>query len=1040
MNAFRPAMALIGLAAPLAVFAQQPDHSTDPASQAFVIERQHIVLRYNADGTGSQTLDVRVRIQSEAALQSFGQLSMSYSSANQDLRIDSVRVFKAGGGSVLAPASAVQDLNAPFTNEAPMYSDLRMKVVTVPALRPGDTLQYHVTWTVHTPVAAGQFWSRFDFSRGAIILDQRLALIAPAAKYVQVRTNGLAQPTVSDTGGQRTWAWRYTNLTVDTTAASAHPDSSASVQLTTFRNWAEVGAWYAGLERDREAVTPAIRARADSLVRGMTTLRDSIQAIYAFVSTEFRYVSLSFGLGRYQPHAAAEVLANQYGDCKDKHTLLAAMLQAIGIRSAPVLISSAMAVDSLVPSPGQFDHLISWVPARGDTLWMDATPEIAPFRYLLRPLRNKTALVIPLEGDARLMTTPDAPPFAEFFRSAAEGALDSLGRLVTTVRFTMRGDIEIVMRDLFTRMPGGREDAVAGQFGRQFGFRGTSSQLQTSAVRDTREPFWLGFRVDAGSLTWLGGQRAELPLPLLAIDIPEPDTASADSIEFFIPDATRSARIRLPAGMTPTLPSAVRLSKDFGEYHATYAFEDGAIVVERVLRFTQRAIPASRRAELASLRETVRNDERRSIAVTRSGPLAAAAARPGTTDTASLMEAAMESKRSGGDPRAALRGFRRVLALAPRHPRAWRELGYLHVAMGSHDSAAAALRRHLEITPSDFDARGTLGFALWRGGHHEEARAEFRELIEQRPLDAPALRALAELSLEMHRATEAVTIYRQLAAAESFWGNHLSLGRALLAAGDTAQGITEFETAVAMDPTPPIQNNVAYEMALSGVRLERAAEFARAAVETTEARLRGTSLTTTDKNQRDAMAGIANYWDTYGWVLYRQGQVERAEEYVRAAWLLAYHAEVGDHLGQILARRGKPREAQQAYVLALHTDNPLAATRTRLAALAGSRARADALSSGGRLRFQELRTVRLARTTAAEGSGEVEVLVAPGAQVVEVRFVSGPDRLTRTEPAIRAAVFPVAFPAGSTARIVKRGLLTCMPSGSCLIVLYDGRI
>jgi hypothetical protein len=45
---------------------------------------------------------------------------------------------------------------------------------------------------------------------------------------------------------------------------------------------------------------------------------------------KFRHISISFGAGRYRPHTAGEVLVNQYGDCKDKHTLFAALLKAAG--------------------------------------------------------------------------------------------------------------------------------------------------------------------------------------------------------------------------------------------------------------------------------------------------------------------------------------------------------------------------------------------------------------------------------------------------------------------------------------------------------------------------------------------------------------------------------------------------------------------------------------------------------------------------------------------------------------------------------------
>src|SRR6185503_5830364 len=76
------------------------------------------------------------------------------------------------------------------------------------------------------------------------------------------------------------------------------------VQITTFQSWSEVGNWYHTLEKER------------------ATPDEKIQALYEYVAKNFRYVSLSLGQGRYQPHAASDVFANEYGDCKDKHTLL----------------------------------------------------------------------------------------------------------------------------------------------------------------------------------------------------------------------------------------------------------------------------------------------------------------------------------------------------------------------------------------------------------------------------------------------------------------------------------------------------------------------------------------------------------------------------------------------------------------------------------------------------------------------------------------------------------------------------------------------
>ena len=108
------------------------------------------------------------------------------------------------------------------------------------------------------------------------------------------------------------------------------------VQLTTFKDWEEVGNWWGALAAEQAKVTPAIESKAKELTAGLSTDAEKERAIYQYVAMKFRYISISFGAGRYRPHSAGEVLANQYGDCKDKHTLFAALLKAAGIQAGPL--------------------------------------------------------------------------------------------------------------------------------------------------------------------------------------------------------------------------------------------------------------------------------------------------------------------------------------------------------------------------------------------------------------------------------------------------------------------------------------------------------------------------------------------------------------------------------------------------------------------------------------------------------------------------------------------------------------------------------
>jgi hypothetical protein len=223
-----------------------------------------------------------------------------------------------------------------------------------------------------------------------------------------------ATQTITTEAGFRVYSWTYSKLqdTKDAesdqkkvTEAARGRLPAPDVQISSFQSWEEVGRWYWNLQKDRVEPTAAIRAKAAELTKGMTNDDAKLHALYGFVSMQYRYIGIAFGIGRYQPHTAEDVLTNNYGDCKDKHTLLASLLQASGITLYPALISSSWKLDPDVPSPAQFDHVIGYLPQGKDAVWLDTTPEVAPFGYLLAQLRDKQALVI--SGDKPMETLND---------------------------------------------------------------------------------------------------------------------------------------------------------------------------------------------------------------------------------------------------------------------------------------------------------------------------------------------------------------------------------------------------------------------------------------------------------------------------------------------------------------------------------------------------------------------------------------------------------------------------------------------------------
>jgi hypothetical protein len=103
------------------------DKAHDYSEESFVIEKLTAHYRFESDGTGRKELIARIRVQSEAGVQQWGQLQVGYNSANERVEIPYVRVLKKDGTVVKAGDDAVQDLSAPIEHEAPVYTDYRQK-------------------------------------------------------------------------------------------------------------------------------------------------------------------------------------------------------------------------------------------------------------------------------------------------------------------------------------------------------------------------------------------------------------------------------------------------------------------------------------------------------------------------------------------------------------------------------------------------------------------------------------------------------------------------------------------------------------------------------------------------------------------------------------------------------------------------------------------------------------------------------------------------------------------------------------------------
>jgi tetratricopeptide (TPR) repeat protein len=1009
-----------------------PPHTPDYSQEAAIIEQSRSTYRFEKDGTGTRKRSMQIKIQSDAGVQAWGQLVLGFNSANEKIDIEFVRVLKADGTTVTAPLDAVQDLTSPVEREAPVYTDFRQKHVTVAALRPGDTLEFAFTAGTHTALAPGQFWTEYDFARQGAVLDEQLEIDVPLDVAVKVKTQPGFDPQTSEVNGRRVYRWHGSHKPGNEEAeqkawVAAQRDGTdlPAVRLTTFQKWEDVGRWYAALEATPRRPGAELRRKAEELTRGLATPMERIETLYDYVAKNFRYVSLSLGAGRYQPRAAGDVLRAEYGDCKDKHTLLASLLESIGVPASAALMSSARKIDPDFPSPSQFDHVITRVSGQGTDIWLDTTTEIAPFRLLTPNLRKKQALVVDAVGASHLEETPADPPVLSINATDIDGELDPAGKLTAHVRMELRGDLELLLRAIARRTPRPQWKKLIESLNEQSGMSGEVSDWTISDPADTRRPLVIDYRVTAPAFIDRSKKSVQVGLPFGDASLPEVERTDADPQPpvKLVPPGESRYRLRVAVAPVYALrtPLPVSMTRDFGEYKSEYSLEAGVFSAVRTMRVRQSELPASRAGDYAAFRRVVATDAEQPLSL--DAPTVETAAPASDVKAADVNKLGYEAL-SGGNFARAIELFKRVIEVEPKHQTARVQLARAHAGLRQYEEAIAALKKQIDLYPFDEYAHDHLGFVYLQQQRYTEAEAELRKQLELFPLDAFAHATLGRLYVEWHKYDAAVPeLQKSVSLTPKNQSLHVLLGKAYLNVGKNAEAIAAFDRAIEIDPSPWMWNDIAYELASNHTELDRALRYAESAVSATTAASRNISVEKVSERDLGVVRSLAAEWDTLGWVHFMNGDAARAEPFVRASWFLAPHAEVGDHLGQIYEKQGRRSEAVAMYALALNAERPLEETRGRLSSLAGK----DKVDEIVRSRRDDLaHRDSLSLGVQSPGEAVAEFFVVFGMSGVDgVRFVTGDERLKAVADALKRLPVANLFPDDGPAKLVRRGTVTC---------------
>jgi hypothetical protein len=415
------------------------------------------------------------------------------------------------------------------------------------------------------------------------------------------------------------------------------PTGAKPLPLQTFASWKDVSSWVTAISDPQAEPDDAVTAKSKALTANQTNEYRRIQNIGAYVQT-VRYVSIQTGLERgngYRPRAAAMTFSKEYGDCKDKATLMRALLKAAGISSYLVAISATdrSFVREDFPSPAPFNHAIVAIsisadvkapsvldhPQLGRLLFFDPTNGVTSMGDL--PPNEQGSLALIAAGDkGGLVRIPMLPASSNLVRRLVQAAIDETGKLTAHLHEDTFGQAAAGDRVNYYGMT--RPDYL--NFLQRWISQGASGAV-TSRIepRDSVLGGTLSLDVDFSAPAYAQRKGPTLLVfrPIVAnrrgtVFLTNPVRVSP---VLFNPYAwTEVARFKIPAGYKiDEAPDPVKLDTPFGHYTASSEIQNGDLVFTRSWVLEAASIPVSQYAAVREYFERILRAEQSPVVLSK---------------------------------------------------------------------------------------------------------------------------------------------------------------------------------------------------------------------------------------------------------------------------------------------------------------------------------------------------------------------------------------------------------------------------------------
>lgn len=334
--------------------------------------------RFQIDGSLERQSTVVYRIENADGLKNWSDTEINYSPWHQDSPKLHVRIINPDNRIIELTEKDMIEVSTGNGDDL-LYTDQKTLKAPFPNVMVGSIIEEQITTISRPYLESSGIEDQWTFTHKFAVGFNRLVVSYPTGLKLQYKAASMSLlPVKTKQDSLNILTWEFRNQAPRTDYEDFTPPENRQRPGVTVGS---APSWQVIAERYAKQVEKSLKQQALIIPAGLKLPRKDAKAATlaasAWINSAIRYTGLELGNNSIIPFSPQQVISRGYGDCKDKATLLVALLRSAGYKAWVSLIRTGPGwdIDPDISGMTSFNHAIVYIEDAGG-FWFDPTVEI----------------------------------------------------------------------------------------------------------------------------------------------------------------------------------------------------------------------------------------------------------------------------------------------------------------------------------------------------------------------------------------------------------------------------------------------------------------------------------------------------------------------------------------------------------------------------------------------------------------------------------------------------------------------------------------